>query len=147
MEVVQSGLATHLVPSAKLPQLQTALCQLGPQAGDSRAVAETIASHQVFAQSYRSPVSFSLPLLPWSSFEAFDSSLVAALKESQGSWCYDEARLTTVLHRMPPPRSQPQTQQACCSTCQPSTSALRTTRWRRSMQPWRPGGTTGRIAP
>ena len=47
MEVVRAGLATHYVPSARLAELQTAICGLGPKAGSPQAVADAIVAHQV----------------------------------------------------------------------------------------------------
>ena len=46
-DTVAAGLATHLVPSEQLPELQKAICQLGERAFQPAAIAEAISRHQV----------------------------------------------------------------------------------------------------
>ena len=46
-DVVASGLATHLVPSQKLPELQDKLIALGERLSDERAIEAAISPLQV----------------------------------------------------------------------------------------------------
>ena len=57
-EMLVAGLATHLVPSDRLPELEKAICQLGKRASQPAAVADAISQHQV--QAMGSPSTFAM---------------------------------------------------------------------------------------